>query len=259
MAMSKLFTVCLTFAFAAMAATPVHAQRSAGEDANIDPLFLVDMPVAGIIPATSGSVECMLYPNGGVLFSFAYGLITNLNVGLSFGGTGLIGSGGITWNGLPGIMCRYRVLEENSVYPALVIGFDTQGHDGWIPELKQYVMKSPGIFFTASKNYTFHGFISFHGGINYSLERHDDDMEPNVFFGIEKTLGPILSVLTEYNFAFDNDKNKRGFWNGSLAIGLRTSTHIGFNIDVMFKNLLTADFYYPKIIRSLRIQYVRYL
>jgi hypothetical protein len=235
------------------------AQRSAGDDANIDPLFLVDMPVAGIIPATSGSIQGTLYPDGGVLVELAYGLVTNLNVGISYGATRLIGSGGILWNNLPGFMARYRVMEESPRTPAVVIGFDTQGRDGWISTDKQYVIKSPGVFVTVGKNYTLAGSISFHGGINYTFERHDNDYDPNVFVGVEKTIGPLLSALCEYNFAFDNDKGKTGFWNGSLSLGLRISTLIGFNADILVKNLITNDFHYPKVTREIRIQYMRYL
>ncbi len=249
----------LTFAVLFLLAMHAHAQRSAGDRANIDPLFLVDMPVAGILPATSGSVETYLSPDGGVLASFTYGLITNLNVGVSFGGTGLIGSGGITWNNLPGVSVRYRAMEESMRQPAIVVGFDTQGHDGWLQGAHQYVMKSPGFYVTVSKNYQLYGTMSFHGGMNYTLERHDDDMDPNVFLGAEKSIGPITSLLLEYNFAFDNDRDQRGFYNGSLGAGVRVSTNIGFNVDVLFKNLLTSDFAYNKIIRSIRLQYVRYL
>ncbi|MFA6233602.1 MAG: hypothetical protein WC824_05350 [Bacteroidota bacterium] len=240
-------------------AVNVRGQRSAGDRANIDPQFLVDMPVAGIIPATAAAVETYLYPDGGVLAGFTYGLMTNLNVGLSFGGTRLIGSGGIVWNNLPGLTVRYRVLEENIYSPAVIVGFDSQGHDGWVPFLRQYVMKSPGFFVAASKNYQFFGTVSFHGGANYTLERNDDDFDPNIYLGAEKSIGPILSWLVEYNFAFDNDRNSKGFWNGSLGTGFRVSTNIGFNVDILFKNLLTSNFAQDKVIRAIRIQYVRYL
>ena len=256
-------TFILRTALAALAlllsVTAAVAQRSAGDHANIDPQFLVDMPVAGIIPATAGAVESYLYTGGGVLATFTYGLMTNLNVGLSFGGTNLIGAGGITWNNLPGISARYRVLEESMYNPAVVVGFDSQGHDGWLPSLRQYVMKSPGFFVAVSKNYQFFGTVSFHGGANYTLERHDDDFDPNIYLGVEKSIGPIVSWLAEYNFAFDNDRNSRGFWNGSLGTGIRVSTNIGFNADILFKNLITSGFAHEKVIRAIRIQYVRYL
>jgi hypothetical protein len=256
--MPRLINTCIA-ALLFFSAGQLVAQRSAGQDANIDPLYLVDMPIAGILPATSGAIQTTFYPEGGVLAELTYGLVTNLNVGISFGGTRVLGSGGITWNNLPGIMARYRVLEESPRTPAVVVGFDTQGRDGWIPAWKQYTIKSPGFFATVGKNYQLAGSISFHGGFNYTLERHDGDYEPNLYVGAEKTIGPIVSVLSEYNFGFDNDKERKGFWNGSLSIGARVSTNIGFNADLLFKNLLTTEFYYPKIVREIRIQYVRYL
>lgn len=235
------------------------AQRSAGDKANIDPLYLIDIPVAGILPATSGSIESLLYPGGGVLISAVYGIKTNLNLGFSYGGTGIIGSGEITWDNMPGILVRYRLLEENQKNPAIVVGFDSQGRDGFITSEKRYVVKSPGFFVTAGKNYELLGLICFNGGVSYTLERYDKNSSPNVFVGIEKTVGPIISFLGEYNFAFDNQKIENYFWSGYLNLGLRFSTNIGLNADIQFKNLLSSAFYYPKMVRTVRIQYVRYL
>ncbi len=253
----QLFAALLLLCAAVPAET--HAQRAAGETADIDPLFLIDGSMAGILPTTSGSIEGNLYPNGGLLASFVYGLKKNLNVGISFGGTNFIGSGSIKWNSLPGIMLRYRIFEENDIYPAIVAGFDTQGRDGYIKSEKQYSIKSPGLFVCASKNYSFMGSVSFHGGLNYTLERADKDYSPNLYVGAEKTIGPIVSVLGEYNFCFDNDKDAKGFWNGNLNLGIRIATKIGFNIDLVVKNLLETNVYYPSSIRELKIQYVRYI
>jgi hypothetical protein len=234
------------------------AQRAAGTNADIDPLFLIDVPVAGILPATSGSIETFIYPDGGLLVGAIYGPARNVNGGVFFGATRAIGSGGVIWNKWPGVMIRYRVFEENTVYPAIVVGFDSQGRDGYKPQDGQYAVKSPGFFVCASKNYALAGTISFHGGANYSLERYDADYNPNAYLGVEKSIGRLVSVLGEYNFAFDNDKGKTGFWNGSLNIGVRIATNIGFNLDLHLKNLLTTNCYYPNPIRALRLQYVRY-
>lgn len=238
-----------------------RAQRSAGEESNIDPLFLIDTPVAGVLPATAGSIESYLYPQGGMLLGAIYGLFENFNIGMYYGGTGVVGSGNIDWNKAPGILIRYRFFEENEVYPAMIAGFDTQGRDGYVSDdgMKQYVIKSPGLFVCASKNYALYGTISFHGGLNYTFERADNDKSPNMFVGIEKSLGSLVSYLFEYNFAFDNDKGEKGFWNGNMSMGMRISTKIGFNIGLYFKNLLTSSFYYDKIVREIYIQYVRYI
>lgn len=258
---SKLGKICflILLFFCHLFLTASFAQRSAGEEANIDPTYLIDTPVAGILPATSGAMDAYLYPDGGVLLGLSYGLLTNLNVGLFFGGTHLIGTGGIAWDNLPGIMVRYRLFEENAVFPALVAGFDSHGRDGYIQDWKQYTIKSPGLFVTVSKNYVLFGSITFHGGLNYTFERSDRDNSPNLYAGMEKSVGTHASFLGEYNFSFDNDKDRKGFWNGGLSIGFRVSTNIGFNVDIQIKNLLTSPFYYSHTTRVIRIQYVRYL
>lgn len=251
--------IILFFAVMLVCASQLFAQRAAGVNSNIDPLYLIDTPVAGILPTTSGSIDAFFYDQGGVLAGIVYGLRKNLNVGLYYGGTNIIGSGGITWDKLPGIMVRYRLFEEDQSYPAFIVGFDSKGREGYNYADHQYMTKSPGLFVVASKNYVLLGSITFHGGLNYTLERYDKDMSPNMFFGAEKTVGPIVSLLGEYNFAFDNDQGRKGFWNGSLNFGVRIATNIGFNIDLHLKNLFTTNPYYHHPIRSVRIQYVRYL
>jgi hypothetical protein len=259
--------------------TAVRAQRAAGSESNIDPMFLIDTPTAGMLPTTAGSADLYMYPDGGVVATLVYAPLRNINVGISYGGTRIIGSGGILWNPWPGVMFRYRLIEESVQYPAIVAGFDSQGQDGWVPGdidgWRQYVIKSPGIFVAASKNYAFYGMLSFHGGLGYTLERNDRDYSPNLWLGAEKSVGSVVSLLAEYNFAFDNDKGRKGFWNGSLNTGVRVSTHIGLNLDIYFKNLVTSSVYKTPsgdvlqdgtplfsgshLIRALRVQYVRYL
>src|SRR4030042_5043439 len=111
-------------------------------------------------------------------------------------------------NEVPGMHVKIRLLEESFVLPALALGFDSQGKDGYLKDLDRYKIKSPGFYAVASKNYSFLGFMSFHGGINYSLERSDGDEDINVFAGIEKTLGPVVSLVLEYHLGANESKAK---------------------------------------------------
>ena len=236
---------------------PSFSQRTAGDEANIQPHFIIDTPIAGLLPDRVGEAGLYFYPEGGTLLNLSFGLGEKFNFGLSFGGTNLVGSGKVDWNKLPAIMVRYRLFEEQSITPALLVGFDSQGKDGYQEEWRQYTIKSPGFFLSVSKNYKLYGILSFHSALTYSLERRDGDKAPNVFIGMEKSIGSSVSFLSEYNFCFDSDNDEKGFWNGMLNVGLRISTAFGINIDVYFKNLLTNKFYYPHLYRALRIQYVR--
>jgi hypothetical protein len=141
-------------------------------------------------------------------------------------------------NQIPGIDVRFRLVEEGTGFPALVIGFDTQGKDRYDRGLSRYAVKSPGIFAVLSKNSMVLGFLSFYGGISYSLERTDGDRDINLFAGLEKTIGPFLSALLEYNAAINENGGRvatrgRGYLNGAV----RWSLGGGFTLGVSFKDL----------------------
>ena len=153
------------------------------------------------------------YQDGGLLAGVSYGVFDWWSVGISYGGSGLVGSGTPVMNPLPGFEIRFRPLEENIALPAIVLGFSSQGRGAYIPASDRYTYKSPGFFATLSKNYMMLGFLSIHGGVNYSLERADGDRDMNVFFGADKTLLSFVSVVMEYNLAL-NDNSSGGNGTG---------------------------------------------
>lgn len=238
--------------------SPLLAQGSAGSSARIEPRYLVDIPTAGMIPKGNFAVDADFYQDGGVLLGFSVGVLDRLYLGISYGGSSLIGSGKPVMNELPGMTVRIRILEETIALPALVIGFDSQGRDGYNKSLSRYSIKSPGFFGAVSKNYLFLGFLSFHGGVNYSLERADGGNSMNVFAGLEKTLGPFLSAVMEYNLgANDGSNNSLGSGKGYLNVGLRCSLGGGLTLGVNLKDLARNT---PEVTignRTVRIEYIR--
>ncbi len=215
------------------------AQGTAGSGSVLEPRFIVDMPTAGILDHLNYSVDVDFYNSGGVLFGFSIGLLNTLNLGLSYGGINLIGSEKPDWNKLPGMSLKIRPLDETEFFPAIAFGFDSQGREEYIDSLNRYKIKSPGIFLVFSKNFTYAGFLSFHIGSNYSLERADDDKDFNAFIGIEKTLTSFLSLIAEYNLAINDSNNKAlGKGNGYLNFALRTSVGNGFTIGINLKDIV---------------------
>ena len=83
------------------------------------------------------------------------------------------------------------------------------------------------------------GFLSLHGGVNYSFERADGDDSPNFFVGIEKTLSPIISCYGEYNLG-SNDSNgdALGRGRGYMNIGFRMSVGKGFSLGMNLKDII---------------------
>jgi hypothetical protein len=83
------------------------------------------------------------------------------------------------------------------------------------------------------------GDLSLHGGINYSLERGDDDTDPSVFVGIEKTIGSAFSAVGEYDLALnDTNQDALGRGRGYLNVGLKASLGKGLTLGLNLKDLL---------------------
>jgi hypothetical protein len=239
---------------------PASGQGSAGSASSLEPRYLIDIPTAGILHANDLALDLDFYQQGGVLVAVSIGLLNRLNLGVSYGGSKLLGSEEPEMNQVPGISLKVRAIEENVVLPAIVIGFDSQGKDGYIKSLSRYTVKSPGFFIVGSKNYSMLGFFSIHGGVNYSLERADGDKDFNIFAGVEKTVGSVVSILAEYNLAANDSNGKAiGKGHGYLNTGLKWSMGNGLTLGVNLKDLVKNANQVNVGNRTIRIEYVKAL
>jgi hypothetical protein len=237
-----------------------YAQGSAGSSGDVEPRFLVDAPIAGMIRRGAVAFDADFYQQGGILLGISVGVFDRLTLGVSYGGSNLIGSGKPVVNPVPGVQIRLRIVEENILLPALALGFDSQGRDGYIKDLDRYVIKSPGLYGVLSKNYGLWGFLSIHGGVNYTFERTDEDRDINFYCGIEKTIGPTISAVLEYNLgANDNDEQALGKGTGYLNAALRWSFGDGLTLSVNLKDLTKNSAVVDGVNRSVRLEYVKIL
>ena len=232
------------------------AQGSAGTKGKLEPRWLVDVPTAGMLSKGSVCLDVDFYQEGGVLLCASFGVFDRVSLGASYGGSKLIGGDTPVMNETPGMNVRIRLLEESFILPALVLGFDSQGNDGYLKELDRYRIKSPGFYAVVSKNYSFVGYLSLHGGANYSLERSDGDEDLNVFAGLEKTLGPIASLVLEYNLAA-NDSRAVGRGRGYLNAGLRWIVGGGLTLGVNLKDLAKNGGDVSIANRTVHIEYIK--
>jgi len=153
-----------------------------------------------------------------------------------------------------------RILEESIGFPALAIGFDSQGQDGYIKGLSRYHIKSPGFYGVVSKNYTLLGFFSLHGGGNYSFETADEDRDVNFFAGVEKSIGPFVSVVLEFNSGLnDNDHQALGKGRGYLNLAWNFSLGSGLTVGINFKDLFKNNGEVDGANRTVRLEYIKQL
>ncbi len=211
---------------------------SGGQD--IQPRKLVDCPTAGLLPKGSFDLEIRAYSGGGLLAQISVGLTDRLAMGLSFGGRNIIGAGKIDWNPRPEAQIKYRLFEESPFWPAVAIGFDSQGYGSYSEDLERYEIKSKGAYGVLSKNYLLGGrSLGFHLGANYSFEKKDGDDDLSLFLGLDKSLNEELSVVAEYDLALNDDRQNGAFGagRGYLNLGLRWNIERRFFFELDIKNL----------------------
>ena len=234
-------------------------QGTAGESAKYEYRNLIDMPTAGILEKGYVGVTSDILPQGVLIAKLEVGVFDNVSFGISYGGMNLIGAGSPSWYKYPGVNIRYRVFNESVGLPALTFGFDSQGKGEYFDSSSRFDIKSPGFFGAVSKNFAFLGFLSLHGTLNYSLERKDGDNFVDLTTGFEKTIGPNLSFIGEYDFALnDNNTNNFGKGNGYLNMGLRWVMGDGLTLGFDLRDLLDNKKWSPSTAdRSIKIEYIK--
>ncbi|MGB9561432.1 MAG: hypothetical protein ACPL6C_01320 [bacterium] len=219
------------------------------------PTEIVSMPTAGLIQKNNASFKFTFFEDGGINFALEFAPFNFLNLGLGYGGNNLIGEKKPSWNKKVDILCRLRLINESFNFPALLVGFNSQGqayYDG-----HRYMLKSPGIFLVGSKNYyALGGDLSFHIGSNYSILEKYGGNSPDIFAGIIKELGPI-SLSSEYRTGFDESecegcKKEIGYLNLSLAFSF-----VGNNgrAEIIFLDILNKNQYHKNLYRELRVSF----
>ena len=221
----------------------VQSQSYAGSNGTVEPMMLIDKPTAGLLQRGSYSVSSNFFQSGGVLVGISVGIFEPFTFGISYGGTDIIGHNKITMNPLPGVSAKLRLVGEGVLLPAFAFGFDSQGKEPYlkVDSLKRYTIKSPGLYFVASKNYSFLGNLSLHGGLNKTLENQDGDGDLSMYVGIEKSLSTDISIMMEYDFGLnDNHGRAIGKGNGYLNFGFRWAWGkglvVGFDLKDITKN-----------------------
>jgi len=239
---------------------PAEQPAPAGEEQTmLQPRRLVDAHTAGLLPRATYDFECRVYPSGftdingcGLQLAFSVGITARLNIGISYGGDGIVGRGKARANPYPGGLIKYRLFEESVLLPALAIGYEHQGYGG-IEErdgLDGFVYKSQGLFAAVSKNFLLfrHLNLGIHCAANYSLEEIDEVTWPNGYLGLDLGFNEELALAVEYDLALnvrdpasDWDPIRKYYANplcGLLNVGLRWAFSPSFYIEALAKDVL---------------------
>jgi hypothetical protein len=258
---NKLILIAVVWLLTIVNFDPVLAQSYAGDQANVEPVKLIDKPTAGLLKRGSYFVSSNFYQRGGLLVGIMVGIFDPFTFGISYGGTDIIGQNKIDMNPIPGVYAKLRLVSEGTILPAFALGFDSQGKEPYLSadSLKRYTIKSPGIFLAASKNYAVLGNLSLHAGLNRSLETNDGDSDMDAYIGVEKSLSSDISIMLEYDFAVnDNHGNAIGKGYGYFNFGFRWAWGKGLVVGFDLKNITKNQDNVNVGNRTLQIDYIGY-
>ena len=215
---------------------------------------LVDTPTAGLVNKGHYAVNVRLFADGGAVGRLHVGVLKRLSVGVSFGGEQLIGTGAVYWNPRVGLAARCRIIEEGYTWPALLLGFDSQGIGPY--RNQRYQVKSKGIYLALSKNYTsILGELGVHAGVNMSREDANDG-DWSAWLGIDKSLR-FMTLLAEYDLGRNNDLQNQGVGEGYLNVGGAWTVSPRLRVAYYFKNALESDHFSSQSMRELSVTYRR--
>jgi len=250
--------IILAFSFLVFTSNVLLANGTAGSSANYEPRYIVDMPTAGILPDLHFALNSQLVSQGGFLLDATFAFFKFLNVGISYGGSGIIGSEKMNMQGSPGFHIKARILDETETAPAIVLGVNTQGKGIYFYEKKRFEQLSAGVYAAASKSYKWQlGLIALHGGINYSFE-DSENSGINIYAGAEHTIYKYITAVFEINPNI-NDKHS-GVWkkgnswmlNGAIKFGASDN----MTIEIQFKDFLRNSNYSTEVGRYFGIEFI---
>jgi len=230
-----LLLICLLAVFPAFAQVETENQLEPA-----DPLDLIDTPTGKILAHGAYDMTLKLYSGGGVLSGIRVGLLDRIMFGFNFGGLNVLGTGAPDWNPRVEFEFRGKLLDESFVGPALALGFNSQGFGFYDGSVDRYQFKSKGFYGVATKHFLMLGELGLNGGVNYSLERDDNDEEVNLFFGLDKSISQTLDLLVEYDIALNDnsDNGEYGEGKGYLNAGFLWRVSRNFRMSFEFRNLL---------------------
>lgn len=230
------------------------SQGTSGENASFESRTIVDMPTAGISPKKSLTVYSLVREEGSVLLESSYSPFEDVQVGGGFVFNNLIGTNDIETSLLPLVHLKWRLVNERTFLPAVVLGFSTFGRGNFDHTSITFQTNSPGIYLALSKEWRWNlGSLSTHGGVNYSFDPLESNRKPNYFFGLEQALTSRLSVLLEYNAVNDDIRYSSG---GLLNTAFRYSIIKGVTLEFQLRDLLKNNTPTNSISRNVGLDFI---
>ncbi len=234
---------------------------------DIPPRMLIDMPTAGTLPRGYYDIGLRIYRFGGALSYTDIGLSNRLQIGISYGADSALSTASPHFNPDVEFGIKFRVVDELEYFPAVTLGFSSQGYGGWSTAYQRYAYKSRGFYVVVSRGIYFYRWTSgWHAGMNYSYEsKVDQDKDIDFFGGFDATFDYNLAFLAEYDFALNDNKTTiaqgqtspySGKGRGYLNMSVKWLLTNNFEVEFILKDLLVNRRESKTVGREIRLTYI---
>jgi len=208
-------------------------------------LYYVDQPYPKVPEHGIFNIMLRVGPDGAIIGYFNVGIWDRLGLGLSYGGSNLLGAGDPEFYEIPGVQIRLLVIEEGMFYPNMQFGFDNQGYGDYN---ERYDIRSKGLYCQIGKTFSFTSLeIVPSLGVNYCLEA---ERGLDVFTALSIQFGTFSAFLVEYtpNFNDPEDEDK-----GYLNVGLRMIFYGEMFFEFALRDLLDNSMGSEQLNRTIKL------
>ncbi len=205
--LKKLFFVLITFLPLAAAAQE-----------NIPETLLIDVPTATVLDKYQASLMTRAYANGSVMESIDFGVLPQINIGMSLAVYELVGNSDDIKILTPDFQAKWKLFDGNLYFPAIAIGYDGRRY-GYIRPVKKYLDDRKGGYLSMSREIVIPG-LEATAGVNLS----DFDVHEVYFFtGLSVRINTWASFLAEWDNINDMRHSRlnlgaRAYLTPSLAL-----------------------------------------
>lgn len=197
------------------------------------PIDSARYPTAGIVAHREYRLMTRAMPQSCALLGGWVGIKDFAHAGVFYGAYNLIDRGEPVFFDHVGFDVRVRFVEE-SRWPALAGGFDSQGWGAYDGGQRRYERKSPGFYLVASKNWhSFAGDLSLTAGGNYTLETRDDDRAPNFFASADWFIANHVSLLADFDAARNDNADDGIYGEGGIYLDAGVRALLGETVSIM--------------------------